>query len=73
MPQTTDSLRPVATFGEIATIGSCGRSRATRRPVEPETVQQTIAGEVERLGDLARGGGDGVGAGRLRLGALRAA
>ena len=43
MPQATESLRPVARFGEIATIGSCGRSRATRKPVEPEKVQQMIA------------------------------
>ena len=70
-PQTTASLRPVATFGEIATIGDCGRSRATRSAVEPEKVQQTIAGEIERLGDLARRVRDRVGAGRLRLGALR--
>ena len=42
-PQTTDSRRAVATLGEIATIGGCGRSRATRNAVEPENVQQTIA------------------------------
>ena len=43
MPQATDSLRPVATFGDSATIGTCGRSRATRSPVEPEQVQQMMA------------------------------
>ena len=31
-------------FGESATIGGFGRSRATRSAVEPEKVQQTIAG-----------------------------
>ena len=70
-PQTSASRRPVETFGVSATIGGCGRSRATRSAVEPEEVQQTIAGKVERLGDLPRGGRDRVGAGRLRLGALR--
>src|SRR5947207_15656545 len=43
MPQTTDNFRPAASIGEIATIGHFGRSRDTRRPVEPEQVQQTIA------------------------------
>ena len=43
MPQATESLRPVATLGDSATIGTCGRSRATRRPVEPENVQHTTA------------------------------
>ena len=70
-PQTSDSLRPVARLGEIATIGGFGRSRATRSPVEPENVQHTMAGEIERLGDLPRRRRDGVGAGRLGLGALR--
>ena len=36
-------LAPGRELGEIATIGGFGRSRATRRPVEPEQVQQTIA------------------------------
>src|SRR6266550_2473884 len=43
MPQTSDNLRPVERLGEIATIGGSGRSRATRKPVEPEKVQQTMA------------------------------
>ncbi len=43
MPQQTDSRRPVSTFGDSATIGTCGRSRATRSAVEPEKVQQTTA------------------------------
>ena len=42
-PQTSDNLRPVESFGEIATIGGFGRSRATRSAVEPDEVQQTIA------------------------------
>ena len=42
-PQTTDSLRPVARFGVIATTGGFGRSRATRSAVDPELVQQMIA------------------------------
>ena len=42
-PQQAESLRPAATLGEIATIGTCGRSRATRSAVEPEKVQQTMA------------------------------
>jgi hypothetical protein len=43
-PHTTDSLRPVAMFGVIATTGGLGRSRATRTAVEPDEVQQMIAG-----------------------------
>ncbi len=43
MPQTNDNFRPVATIGEMATIGGFGRSRETRMPVEPELVQQTMA------------------------------
>src|ERR1700683_3064813 len=42
MPQTTDSFRPAATIGEMAMMGHCGRSRATRKPVEPDEVQQTM-------------------------------
>jgi hypothetical protein len=38
-----DSFRPAASAGEMATIGHFGRSRDTRKPVEPEQVQQTIA------------------------------
>src|SRR5437763_1127559 len=43
-PHTTASRRPAVTLGEIATIGDCGRSRATRITVEPENVQHAIAG-----------------------------
>jgi hypothetical protein len=43
MPHATESLRPVPMFGDSATIGTCGRSRATRKPVEPENVQHTTA------------------------------
>ena len=57
-------------FGVIDTIGAFGRSRATRSAVAPDEVQQHDGAEIERLGDLARRRGDGVGAGRLRLGAL---
>jgi hypothetical protein len=42
-PHTSDSLRPVARFGVIATTGGFGRSRATRIAVDPELVQQMIA------------------------------
>jgi hypothetical protein len=42
-PQTSESRRPVESRGEIATIGDCGRSRATRNAVEPELVQEMIA------------------------------
>ena len=42
-PHASDSRRPVAIFGDSATIGGFGRSRATRRPVEPDEVQQTMA------------------------------
>jgi hypothetical protein len=38
-------LRAAVSFGEIATIGDFGRSRATRNAVDPEKVQQTIAGK----------------------------
>ena len=42
-PQTTARRRPVEILGDSATIGERGRSRATRRPVEPDDVQQTTA------------------------------
>ena len=42
-PHTTDSRRPVAMLGDSATIGGRGRSRAMRRPVEPDEVQHTTA------------------------------
>ena len=42
-PQTSERRRAVDNLGEIATIGGFGRSRATRNPVEPELVQQTMA------------------------------
>ena len=42
-PHASDSLRPVVMFGEMATIGGSGRSRAMRSAVEPELVQQMTA------------------------------
>ena len=42
-PQTTASRRPVDMFGDSATIGGRGRSRATRKAVEPDEVQQMTA------------------------------
>ena len=71
MPQATASLRPVATLGDSATIGTCGRSRATRKSGRAGEGPADDRREVERLRDLARRGGDGVGAGRLGLGVLR--
>ena len=59
-------------FGDSATIGGFGRSRATRRPVEPEEVQQTMAARSSVSAICARRSGDGVGAGRLRRRLLRA-
>ena len=53
-------------------IGVCGRSRAARMAVVAGGGEAADRGEVQRLGDLAGGGRDGVGAGRLRLGALGA-
>ena len=52
-PHTSDSLRPVSRLGEIATIGGCGRSRATRRPVAPELVQQMMA-DSSRVSAICR-------------------
>ena len=69
-PQTSDRRRPVESFGRdrhdrrarpLAGDPQSGRARAG--PADD-------GGELERLGDLARRRGDGVGAGRLRLGAL---
>ena len=57
--------------GESAMIGTSGRSREARTPVEPGRRVADDRGEPERLGDLARRRGDRVGAGRFRLGALR--
>ena len=37
-PQTSDSRRAVATTGDMAMIGVCGRSRAARMAVVPEAV-----------------------------------
>ena len=59
-PTPTDSLRPVARFGVIATTGGFGRSRATRIAVEPERGPADDRRQVERLGDLPRGVRDGV-------------
>src|SRR6266540_3649625 len=54
-PHTSASLRPLARDPQ--------RGRARRGPAHDR-------GEIEGLGDLARGGRDGVGAGRFRIGAL---
>ena len=65
------SLRPV---GEVRRDRDDRRLRPFARDAQAGRARTGPAddgGEIERLGDLARGGGDGVGAGRLRLGALR--
>jgi hypothetical protein len=38
VPHKSDSRRAVLTIGDSATIGTCGRSRAARRPVVPDAV-----------------------------------
>ena len=52
-PHTSESLRPVDRFGEMAMIGDFGRSRATRSAVAPELVQHTIA-ESTRVSAMPR-------------------
>ena len=69
-PHTTASRRPVAILGDSATIGGRGRSRATRKRGRAGRGPAHHGGEIERIGDVARGVGDGVGAGRLRHRAL---
>ena len=65
-PQTSARRRAVATIGVSARIGERGRSRAMRRPVEPDAVQAQMTFERQRLGDVAGRDRDRVGAGRLR-------
>src|SRR3569623_2232472 len=43
-PQSSASFRATTALGVMATIGQRGRSRATRIAVEPELVQQIMAG-----------------------------
>ncbi len=71
-PQFSDGLPPGCDSWATSPPSAAGAFRARHAaPVEPDEVQQMIAGEIERIGDLARRVGDGVGAGRLGLGALR--
>ena len=53
-PQTTARRPAVSRFGVIATIGGCGRSRATRSAVAPERGPGDDRVEIERLGDICR-------------------
>ena len=54
--------------GVSTSSGTVGRSRATRRAVEPELVKQTIAAAPTVRDDLARRAGDGVVGGRVGQG-----
>ena len=38
VPHSSDSRRAVSRTGDSAMIGTCGRSRAARRPVVPDAV-----------------------------------
>ena len=38
VPHSSDSRRAVSRIGDSAMIGTCGRSRAARRPVVPDAV-----------------------------------
>ena len=69
-PQARASRRATSTIGVSARMGEHGRSRAMRRPVEPEAVQAQMTFESQRFGDVARRVGDRVGAGALGRGAL---
>ena len=62
------SRRAVFSEGVSTSSGTVGRSRATRRAVEPELVKQTIAAAPTVRDDLARGAGDRVVGGRVGQG-----
>ena len=59
-PHAIASLRPVASIGVSATIGTLGRSRDARKPVEPDLVQHTMAAAFTVCATCARRRGDRI-------------